>query len=349
MRTPLLVWVHPSMRGFHLHEPHISFPNGDDVLHVRASCHHSLLHSKIALKPSLSCIQSDTEIFNPHSNRRSNRVSKMSELGEYPKYGGSDAKILRARANAGFQRNHWLKPNFLGIVGGLLAIVSIALPWWAMAVTFSFMGIGREAYVSVFLYQAKTTFPGFNSNFQIHSLLDLWFGWIALALVVFGSLFGTVGGLFGHRKAILVGGAIALASLAVFAIGLQSAIWRGTTNPWGIAVAGIFSTGTIYEGSLKYDSYTTYLSFGFWITLAATITMLIASRANVVNLSPPQSSPDPPRSVSIRSRMEKPKSSETQNTPRFNRTCGGFIQKHLGVRGRIRTLRPSGDVSRNTV
>jgi uncharacterized membrane protein len=169
-----------------------------------------------------------------------------------------------------------------------------------MAVTFGVMGIGREAYVSVFLYQAKTTFPGFSPNYQLPSHLDLWFGWIALALVIFGGLLGIVGGLFRHRKAILVGGAIALVSMAVFAVGLQSAIWKGTTNPWGIAVAGIFSSGTIYQGSMiSYVSYTTYLSIGFWITLAAAITMLIASRAKVVHLSPPQSLPDQPRSASI--------------------------------------------------
>jgi hypothetical protein len=179
------------------------------------------------------------------------------------------------------------KPNILGLVGGMIAFISLALPWWTMTLTFSYMGISRAAYMSLYLYQAKTTAVGWSAGGH----LDLWFGWVSLALVVSGGLLGVVGSLLRQGKMILVGGALALASMTVFAVGLQSEIWNAPINPWGYLLPGIFSSGSIDLGGLSSADYATYLSFGFWVTLAASIMMLVAPWAKVFWSS---SQPPPP-------------------------------------------------------
>lgn len=53
--------------------------------------------------------------------------------------------------------------------------------------------------------------------------MDLWFGWVALALVVLGGLLGIVGSVKSDkaRMMLVVGGVLALLSIVVFALGLQ--------------------------------------------------------------------------------------------------------------------------------
>jgi hypothetical protein len=154
-----------------------------------------------------------------------------------------------------------------------------------MALTFSFMGIDQPAYVSLYLYQARTSALGWSPS----SHLDLWFGWFALALVVSGGLLGTVGGLLRQGKMILVGGVFALASMTVFAVGLQSELWNVPVNPWGYLVPGVFSSGSIALEGLSSVSYMTYLSSGFWIMLVAAIILFAAWRAGAArsSLQPP--------------------------------------------------------------
>ena len=176
--------------------------------------------------------------------------------------------------------------------------------------TFSFMMITQTASMSLYLYQAKTT----AMDWSARSHLSLWFGWIAMALVIFAGLLGTVGGLLRHGRTILVGGVLALASMAVFAVGLQSELWKAPINPWGYSLPGIFSSGSINLGDLSSVSYTTYLSFGFWITLVAAIIMLAASRTRVVQ-SPPQ--PPPPSQPSLDLPFQKPKNRQKLASTRY--------------------------------
>jgi hypothetical protein len=175
--------------------------------------------------------------------------------------------------------------NILGILGALIAFISLVVPWWTMTLTFSFMGIDRPAHMSLYLYQAETS----AMEWSARSHLDLWFGWIALVFVVFGGLLGAVGSLRQQGRLILVGGVFALISVTVFAVGLQSELWNAPVNPWGYSVPWLFSSGLIDQGGLSHVSYTAYLSFGFWMALVAAVTMLVASLQKVV-----QSSPQPP-------------------------------------------------------
>jgi hypothetical protein len=168
----------------------------------------------------------------------------------------------------------------LGIVGGLIALESLALPWWTVTFSWSLRGIDSQTFVSVCLFQAKIGLPGY-SNSPPPSHVDLWFGWVALGLVIMGGLMGMAGGLRHRVKMILVGGLFVLASTTVFAVGLQSELWNGPANPWGFRVLGLFSSGvTVSEWlvplPLESITYVAYLTYGFWIALAAAVLMLAA-------------------------------------------------------------------------
>jgi hypothetical protein len=167
-----------------------------------------------------------------------------------------------------------LKPDVISIVGGLLAISSLAFPWWTISVVFHFMGIDQPAYVSLYLYRADTNALGWSRS----SHLNLSFGWVTLALVVSASLLGILGGLLRRTKMVLIGGSCAIASMIVFVATLQSELLNGPVVPWGFIVSGVFSSATIDQGYLSSASYTAYLSFGFWIALAAAIILLVSAK-----------------------------------------------------------------------
>jgi hypothetical protein len=167
-----------------------------------------------------------------------------------------------------------LKPNIMSVVGGSLAISSLAFPWWTVSVVFHFMGIDQSAYMSLYLYRADTSALGWSRSSQ----LNLSFGWIALILVISASLLGILGGLLRRNRMVLIGGLCATASVIVFVAVLQSELLSGPVVPWGFIVAGVFSSATIDQGYLSSASYTAYLSFGFWIALAAAVVLLISAK-----------------------------------------------------------------------
>jgi putative Mn2+ efflux pump MntP len=176
-----------------------------------------------------------------------------------------------------------LKPNIIGIVGGILAFVSLALPWWTMSV--SSLGISMD--VSVYPYMAGMSGIGLSTE------ISLWYGWVALALIIVGGLLGIVGSLKPDKaKMLSVGGALALVSIIIFAVGLQLD-FLNIPSTEGAPAFALFGGNTISVSG--YDiSYFAYLSFGFWIALVAAIVMFIASRkkpAAAVAAPPP---PPPP-------------------------------------------------------
>jgi len=178
-------------------------------------------------------------------------------------------------------RMNTLKPNYVGIVGGILAFISLILAWWT--VTFSYSGLPISVDASLYLYQF--TAVGISLTTSIP-----WYCWVTLALIVVGGVLGIVGSVtkFGKRF-IAVGGALALLSIIVFAAGFQV-----SGLPFlGISGLGFFSSGTLTLGSLSVN-YSSYLSFGFWIALFSAIVLFIAIRMHPKEeIAPPPPSPMP--------------------------------------------------------
>lgn len=136
--------------------------------------------------------------------------------------------------------------NIIGAVGGILAFVSIVLPWW----TFSVLGLSMDVY----LFQV--TAPS-----GITVTMDLWFGWMALFFVAIGGLVGIAGSVIKGGKNMLLGcGVLGLLAIVVFAWGMQT---RLPSAP-GVGI-GLMSSG---------PGYSTYLSYGFWLALASAVLSL---------------------------------------------------------------------------
>lgn len=152
-----------------------------------------------------------------------------------------------------------LKLNYIGIVAGILAFISIALSWWTISV--SATGITAFSY-DVYLYQVAS----------IEGIaLEAWFIYAALALIIVGGILAIVGSVIAKGKMILLGGGVlALLSIIIFAVGLQMEL-----SKIPISGIGLFSSGSIGAGEVAMN-WSTYLSFGFWIALVAAILCFVA-------------------------------------------------------------------------
>jgi hypothetical protein len=160
-----------------------------------------------------------------------------------------------------------LKINYIGIVGGIIAFISLALPWWTMSFSMSSMSMSLQVYP----FQATTE--------GVTATLNLWYGWVALTFVVIGGLLGIIGSLIEKGKLPLLGGGIlALLSIIVFAAGLQMDISG--------ALSGFTSIGLFSSGSYLGASYSTYLSYGFWLALVSAIIMLVAAMRTTPKTAP---------------------------------------------------------------
>jgi hypothetical protein len=144
----------------------------------------------------------------------------------------------------------------IGIIGAIIALIGLALPWWTYVQTPSYS-------YSIYLYQTTAHIGGAS----VIGPMNLWYGWVAFVLLVLGALFGIAGSLIQARAILVIGGILPLLSVIIFAAGLQNQL-SSTSGGSGI---GLFSTGSFFV-----YSYTTYLSFGFWFALIGAIVMLAA-------------------------------------------------------------------------
>ncbi|MBX5328714.1 MAG: hypothetical protein QHH18_05690 [Candidatus Bathyarchaeota archaeon] len=180
-----------------------------------------------------------------------------------------------------------MKINYIGIIAGILAFVSIALPWWTMAQS----ATGMSGDASIYLYQAKATYTSGGTTMTIDltnppapaTALNIWYSWTALALVIIGGVLLIVGSVTALGKKLLLGGGVlALIAIIVFAVGLQNELSNPLlgTGP----TVGLFSSGN-YLGI----DYSTYLSFGFWIALVAAIIAFVAFMKHPTETAAPPS------------------------------------------------------------
>ena len=149
----------------------------------------------------------------------------------------------------------------IGIIGAIIALIGLALPWWTYVQTPSYS-------YSIYLYQTTAHIGGASvGGASVIGPMNLWYGWVAFVLLVLGALFGIAGSLIQARAILVIGGVLPLISAIVFAAGLQNQL-SSTSGGSGV---GLFSTGSFFV-----YSYTTYLSFGFWFALIGAIVMLAA-------------------------------------------------------------------------
>lgn len=176
-----------------------------------------------------------------------------------------------------------LKVNRLGIFACILVFIAPALPWWTMTTLITgFLG-ETMTELSVYLYEARmSTSSNMGQTITILASMNLWYGRVALVLIVIGGVLGIIGSITaGKRGKIFLSGSgtFMLLSIIIFAVGLQNELAtlpQGTAGlPPSISSASLFSSdsSTFMGFSINYQ---TYLTFGFWITLIATMLEFIA-------------------------------------------------------------------------
>jgi hypothetical protein len=161
-----------------------------------------------------------------------------------------------------------LKANIIGIIGGICAFISLVLPWWTMTESGRIGNTTTTTTVSIYTY---------TSNMSTATDMGFWYAWTAFVLIILGGSLGMSGSLVKTSRLILVaGGLLALLSIVVFAVGLQTEISKLPIGP----VASLFSSGSFTTSFFDYSytiNYSAYLFVGFWLALVSTISILAAS------------------------------------------------------------------------
>jgi hypothetical protein len=190
-----------------------------------------------------------------------------------------------------------LRLNYIGIVGGILAFISLALPWWTLTLS----AMGMSVNVSAYPYKATASFMGLSMDIP----MEAWYGSAALVLIILGGILGILGSVMPAKgKSILaIGGVLALLSIIIFAAGLQGELSKGLTIPspttggssLPLPEIGLFSSGTwTMPGVPVPMNYTSYLSFGFWLALVAAIIIFAAIKKAVLTPAVPTPAAPPP-------------------------------------------------------
>jgi len=185
--------------------------------------------------------------------------------------------------------------NYIGIVAGIIAFISLVLPWWTMTMSAEFMGIKMSWDVSVYTYDARMTVEAMGGR-ESESIVDgfsLWYGYAAFALILMAGVAGIVGSLMvgkNGKMILLVAGILTLISIIIFVAGLQGELSEGAQVP-GFPEVGLFSSGSWSFMGVS-TNYSSYLTFGFWLALVAAIIAFISLLKHPV--APPPSPPATP-------------------------------------------------------
>jgi hypothetical protein len=191
-------------------------------------------------------------------------------------------------------RRKQLKSNIFGIIGGIIAFVSLFFPWWMMIISSS-SGTERLSF-SIFPYEVTRTLLIGSSGIPQVTNVNIWYGWIALVLIVIGGLISIAGSIKERTRApIAAGGLLMLLSIIIFAIGLQNELSSQPSSLW--PANKLFSSGT---WSILFTNFpfSAYLTYGFWLALTAAIITLFAALWKPEIATPTQLAPQPSPTVS---------------------------------------------------
>ena len=172
-----------------------------------------------------------------------------------------------------------MRPNYIGIVGVAIIFISLLLPWWTMAISWT-SNIGKtqiSGSQSIDVYPYKS---GFNTGLVTLPVALNLQGTFVILLLVMGSLLGILGSLVGRggSVALAIGGLLSLLSAIVFGVNMILELSRPEVLAAEVPRVALFSTGTLSGAYTR--SYYAYLSFGFWLVVAGGIILFAATRKN---------------------------------------------------------------------
>jgi hypothetical protein len=192
-----------------------------------------------------------------------------------------------------------VKVNYISIIGGILALISLLLPWWtinmSVAVTEEIPLPGSYSVdVSIYPYKGTISASMMGTSLSLDISMNAWYCWAVLVLIVVGGILGILGSIVAGKKLVVaMGGILALLSIIIFAAGLQVELSQGmsippptgTGTPLQLPKLGLFSGGSFSLMGTQVN-YSAYLSFGFWLALVAAIIMFVAIK-KVKEAAPP--------------------------------------------------------------
>ncbi len=138
-----------------------------------------------------------------------------------------------------------LKVEVTAIVGAILGVISLFLPWWAMDV------MVEELPRKWMFYLYQTTLTFYFATPQVNTVEAEWYGLVAFGFILAGAALEVVGSIHRFRK-VLYGGLILVASGVVF-----------------------FTSGLVFHGYSPFFSssggttYSEYLTCGYWLAVAS--------------------------------------------------------------------------------
>ena len=184
-----------------------------------------------------------------------------------------------------------MKLNVFGIIGGIVAFISLLFPWWTMIV--SSPSGNASVSISIYTYEVTRTLTIGSSGIPQVTDVNIWYGWIAIVLIIIGGFISIVGSIRERtRGPIAAGGLMMLFSIIIFAIGLQNELSTQPLSLW--PARSLFSSGNWNI----YFPFSAYLTYGFWLALAAAIITLLSLLWKPETITPPESIPQPSPTVS---------------------------------------------------
>ncbi|MEM3823502.1 MAG: hypothetical protein QXH87_01065, partial [Candidatus Bathyarchaeia archaeon] len=158
--------------------------------------------------------------------------------------------------------------------------------------------------VSIYPYKGTVSTSMMGIPISLDIPMNVWYCWVALVLIVVGGILGILGSIMHVREKMVLaaGGALALLSILIFAVGLQSELSSGMSTPLPMGMGtlqlpelGLFSSGSFIFMDVPIN-YSTYLSFGFWLALVAAILMFVAIKKaeEIAPVPTPVAAPPPP-------------------------------------------------------
>jgi len=187
-----------------------------------------------------------------------------------------------------------LRIHTFGLIAGVLALISLILPWWYFQTSTSILGVSFSTTVTADLYKVMISTKLWGEGGQIpyvaeSTSMNMWFAHIALDLIVMGGILAIVGGLISGRigkGTLIFAGILILLSIIVYAYGLQNELPKLTDelvsypyNLKGFPEIQLFSSGTYSHPDFPVPSwsYSSYLYIGFWLDLIGAILAFISA------------------------------------------------------------------------
>lgn len=157
-----------------------------------------------------------------------------------------------------------MKVNVIGIASAIIALVSLAFPWWTMTISLLETSFSWDVYT----WGVRSS-TGIEGEFLLSNFAD-WYRYAALALIITGAILGLAGSIAVGRRGwtiLATSGILIILAAIIFVVGLATDPALTEASP----PIGIFESREFPLGS-----FSTHLHIGFFLAVTAAILASIA-------------------------------------------------------------------------